>query len=383
MKIAVISSTVLPSPTPGYGGLECVAYECAKGLAAKGHDVTLIATSGSQCPGGKVFPIGPPGRVDERFAYAGYSFQDENDKDEKGNPKHKRFNGYWPVLLEQDCIISHSWNKHEYLLKMEGTLKAPVLGVFHAPVNSMYQVWPPQCPGVGSGRVDKPCAVCISEDQASHLRALFQTDVRVCYNGADPEVYKPLDVPRSGRFLFLARYSRIKGAALAIEACLKAGVGLDLIGDTTITQEPEYFHHCMQLARQHSPDWDHKKGKQIRVQGGVSRGETTWHYSKSVALLHPVAEFREPFGLAPIESMLCGCPVAAWDNGACRETVKEGQSGWLIRSMDQLVDTVRRAAEGEAVAMRISSREWAKRFSLEAFVDRYETLCQEAIVEPW
>ena len=42
-RVAVLSSTYLPSPPPSYGGLEYVAYLHALGLSELGHDVTLYA----------------------------------------------------------------------------------------------------------------------------------------------------------------------------------------------------------------------------------------------------------------------------------------------------------------------------------------------------
>jgi glycosyltransferase involved in cell wall biosynthesis len=201
------------------------------------------------------------------------------------------------------------------------------------------------------------------------------------YNGVDLEYYKPLDLPRSKRFLFLGRFSTVKSPKLAIEACLKAGVGLDLIGDTSITNEPEYFNECRRLC----------DGKQIRMVGSANRGECVWWFSQAHAMIHPVRDFREPFGLAPVEAQACGCPVIAWDNGAMRETVKAGpassSTGKLVSSFDELVDTVKYSAfpdpvwDGERCAdtWRKNCREWAGKFSVQNHAKRYEELCHKAI----
>lgn len=342
MRICLVSSTVFAIPPRGYSGLEQIVWESAKGLAAKGHKVAVVAPQGSSCPGCEIVAAGPPGGWDEARAYQ----------------------SYWKRLLDFDAVIDHSWMKFSYILKEEGALKAPVLGVMHAPVDTMYRELPP---------VERPCVVCISEDQAAHFRALFSgRDARVCRNGVDPEFYRPLGVPRSGRFLFLARFSRIKGALLAIEACKKAGAGLDLVGDTTITNEPDYLKRCLALA----------DGKQIRFVGGASRSECVWWFSQAHALLHPVKEFREPFGLAPVEAMLCGCPVIAWDNGACRETIGK-QIGTLVRSEDELTKAVQNAVphelDGFGPKFRQEVREHALQFGVQAMTDRYEELCREAI----
>jgi len=200
-------------------------------------------------------------------------------------------------------IIDHSWGKWAYSLKAEGGTKAPVLGVFHAPIKTMYGSWPPVFPQLPP--IEKACAVCISEDQARQFKEIHDPcDVRVCYNGVDTEFYKPIEgIKRSNRFLFLARFSTIKGPLLAIQACKEVGVGLDLVGDTSITQEPEYFQKCKSLC----------DGEQIRMVGPASRGECVWWFSQAHALIHPNFPapklghpgFREPFGLAPVEAQLC------------------------------------------------------------------------------
>lgn len=359
MKVCVISSTVFSVPLTTYGGLEAIAYYCARGLAERGCEVALVAPKGSTCPGVQIIETGPPGGWDEKRAYS----------------------SYWQRLPEFDVVVDHSWGKFAYLLKLEGRLPAPVLGVLHAPVNTMFQTLP---------AVEKPSFVCISDDQRAHFEALFGRPARTCYNGVDVDYYRPTGEPRTDRFLFLARFSTIKGADLALEACYRAGVGLDLVGDTTITGEPEYFARCKAMARRTSPGWDPARGEQFRVLGGVPRGETVGWYSRAHCLLHPNQRFREPFGLAPVEAMLCGCPVIAWDFGALRETVRVGaaskSSGRLVSSLDELVSAVRYAAfpdpvhdhERVADTWRKNCRENTLRFSVENMAARYHELVLEA-----
>jgi glycosyltransferase involved in cell wall biosynthesis len=360
MKIAVISAQVFACPPPGYAGLEMIAWLVAKGLASKGHRVTLIAPDGSSCPGCDVVHTGPPGEWDERAAYGGAGER----KDKDGNTVRAAHPGYWQHLNDMDAIIDHSWQKWAYVLKEEGQLKAPVLGVLHAPVDTMYRVLPP---------LDKPCFVAISKDQASHFQALFSREAKVAYNGIDLDFYKATGTPRTKRFLFLARFSSIKGADLAIEACKQAGVGLDLVGDTGITGEPEYLNKIKAAC----------DGKQIRLVGNATRGECVHWFSQAHALLHPVKRFREPFGLAPVEAMACGCPVISWDNGALRETILHNVTGVLVKSLQDMVDVVRFYADPNWHHVidehRKDCREQAKKFSVQNMVDSYERLCQEAV----
>lgn len=269
-------------------------------------------------------------------------------------------------FLVGSIFCHNSWEKWAYILKTEGKLKAPVLGVLHAPVNTMYGELPP---------VEKPCIVCISNDQADHFKALFNKDCRVCHNGIDLEFYKDANVPCTDRFLFLARFSSIKGPDLAIKACLEAGVGLDLVGDTSITNEPQYFEECKRLAETGRPG-------QIRIVGPATRGECVYWFSQAHCMLHPNLNFREPLGLAPLESQACGCPVIAWDYGAMRETVRHGETGFLVKSFEGLVSYIhafnQKTPHGRDV-MRQTAVDWAQTYSVQNMINRYEELCLEAV----
>jgi len=312
LKIIVVSTPVFTvgsgglaeiAGTSGYSGLEVIAWLTAKGLAERGHQVSLVAPNGSECPGVEIIPCGPAQTWDEAIAYG-------------GDGKKDGYGGYWQHLLKLNdggCVLDHSWQKRSALLKMEGRLKCPILGVTHAPIDTMYQKLPPE---------KVISFVCISEDQRNHFETLFNRPARVCLNGVDGEgMYGPLGVPRSDRFLFLARFSTIKGPDLAIEACLKAGVGLDLIGDTSITNEPDFLRKCMAMAEQESSSWDKDKGRQIRLIGPVSRGNAVWWFSQAYCLLHPNQRFchlpRQKIvtarGVVPIDDIGLSDKVLAHD----------------------------------------------------------------------
>lgn len=362
MRIVVISSSVFSVPLANYGGLEHIAWLQASGLAQRGHKVSLVAPVGSTCPGCEVIQCLPPGFPEEAM-WRGCTWKNANGED-------VAWPGYWQKMIEINdkegdfCVIDNSWNKWIYQLKAEGKLNGcRILSVMHAPVNTMIGSPPP---------VDKPGIVCISNDQKMQYEAMFSpAKARTAYNGSDPSIYRPIGVPRTDRFLFLARFSTIKGPDLAIEVCKKAGVGLDLIGDTTITNEPELLKRCQDMA----------DGKQIRILGNVSRGETVYYYSRALALLHPNMRFREPFGLGPVEAQLCGTPVVGWNFGALPETVKHGETGWIVESVEELLDRVKRiTSEGIPDTMRERCRQWAENFSVDRMIDGYEKLCNEALI---
>lgn len=334
MKVCVISTTVLPCPPSGYAGLEMIAYLQAKGLAERGHKVLLVAPIGSKPPPG-VELHGTTLRESEKQAYS----------------------GYWQRLPGFDVIIDNSWEKWAYMLKIEGKLKAPVLGVIHAPANTMYQKAPP---------IPKPCIVAISKDQASDAESIWNVKTRVAYNGVDTDFYKaPLGSVRSDRYLFLARMSTIKGPDIAVDLADKLQFGLDLVGDDKITGEPELAAKIRARAVGN-----------IVYHGGQPREKCVEFFSTRKALLHPNLRFKEPFGLSPCEAMSCGMPVIAFDHGAMRETIKHGETGFLVKTvqeMEQLIkdDACRSISED-------ACRAQAEKFSFKVMADTYDALCKEA-----
>jgi len=342
MKICVISSTVLPCLPPsqgGYGGLEPIAWSCAEGLARRGHEVLLIAPVGSK----------PPPGVDLHGTTLGES-------------EMQAYSGYWQRLPHFDVIIDNSWNKWAYILKVEGKLNAPILGVCHAPIHTMYGSAPP---------VLYPCLVAISKDQSVAISEHLGVASRYAYNGIDLDFYKQKPgVERTDRYLFLGRMSRIKGPHIAADLARKYRFGLDLVGDDKLTGEPELTQRLHMMA-QHN----------ITYHGGVSRERAVEFFSSAKALLHMNQIFREPFGLAPVEMQATGGAVIAFDNGAMRETVIHGKTGYLVKSIEEVEDLIKTDAVSKIKPA--DCRKNAERFSVQKMVLRYEELCREALECPW
>ena len=334
MKIAVISTTVFPVPLPGYGGLEQVAYLCAAGLARRGHQVLLVAPNTSTPPPG-VELHGTTQGESEQQAFSGY---------------HQRLSGH-------DAVIDHSWQKWAYALKISGQLSAPVLGVLHAPVHTMYASPPP---------IVLPCMVTLSQDQAGACLEHLGVPARVAYNGIDLDFYRPTGAPRTNRLLYLARISTIKGPQIAVDLARRLRFGLDLVGDDRITGEPQLAQRMRALSVNN-----------IVYHGGCERSKAVEWFNSAHAMIHPAFPFREPFGLAPVEANACGLPVLASDNGALRETIKHGETGFVCKTQEDMAEYIKTDAVSSIRAD--ACRENALRFSIAAMTTRYEELCQEAI----
>jgi glycosyltransferase involved in cell wall biosynthesis len=341
VKICIISSTVLPclpldDPDNGYNGLEQIVWSLSAGLARKGHEVLLVAPIGSK----------PPPGVDLHGTT-------------RGESEDRAYSGYWQRLPDYQVIIDHSWQKWSYVLKTEGRLGAPILGVCHAPVNTMYERVPP---------VLLPCIVTISHDQAAHVSELWGVPARVAYNGIDLDFYNA----RGGtehvreRYLFLARISTIKGPHLALDLARTLRFGLDIVGDDVLTGEPQLAHRVRALAQ-----------PPIQFHGPVSRARAVEFFSRAKALIHPAFAFREPFGLSLVEAQACGIPVITSDHGAPRETVKDRETGFVCKTLAEMGTAIR--GDWVREIRPDACRANAERFSIAQMVKRYEELCTEAL----
>jgi glycosyltransferase involved in cell wall biosynthesis len=84
----------------------------------------------------------------------------------------------------------------------------------------------------------------------------------------------------------------------------------------------------------------------------------------SAALLHLNTSQGEGWGLCVLEAAALGVPTVAYDVEGLRDSVREGETGWLVRDGEELADVVQRAAKelsDPARRARIAAacRDWA------------------------
>lgn len=179
-------------------------------------------------------------------------------------------------------------------------------------------------------------------------------------------------------FLLPGRLTRWKGQALLVEALARSGLEavLVLAGD-----EGRHPGYCAELQAQAA-----RLGVagRVRLPGHV----------EDMPAAYLAADFAcapslqpEAFGRTAVEPQAMGRPVLVADHGAPRETVRDGEGGWLIPSgdLDAWAAALRRAVETppeRRAAMGAAGRHAAARYGLRAMTDATLAAYARLLAEP-
>jgi len=208
-----------------------------------------------------------------------------------------------------------------------------------------------------------PWYVSISEFQRKleHLPKL-----RTIHHGIDPEDYPTVERERT-HFTFLGRIAPVKGTHTAIEVAKRTGIPLKIAGEVQ-PRFKEYFEAKVK---------PHIDGRFIEYVGEADLAMKNELLSSSLGLLFPI-EWDEPFGLVMVEAMACGAPVYALPGGSVAEIVKDGVSGYVCHSVNEMVEHAKHAPEFDFEQVR---RHVMEEFSLERMVQSYADLYAEILGE--
>ncbi|GGM96047.1 glycosyl transferase [Thermus composti] len=182
----------------------------------------------------------------------------------------------------------------------------------------------------------------------------------VVHHGVDPRRFR---VGRGGEHLLvLSRIHPDKGIKEAILFARKAGLPLKIAGPV---QDEAYFREEVAPLL----------GDGVAFLGPVDPETRRALLDGAIALLHFV-NFKEPFGLAPVEAMMSGVPVLARPLGALPETVCHGATGFLVESWEAALDYLEALKRLDRLAIR---RYAEARFSRERMARDYLELYRKVV----
>jgi glycosyltransferase involved in cell wall biosynthesis len=326
-RVALLAPISWPTPPPGYGPWEQIAYNIADGMRRRGLDVTLFATGDSQFAG-RVASLVPVGTSEDPTlngdVYGALHIGRLFERAAEFDLIHNNFD--WKPLT-----YALATPKPPMITTIHGFSSPPILAAYYAgAARSFY------------------CSIS-DADRDPGLDYLATT-----YNGIDPDAFTFVD--RAGDYLlFFARFHPEKGAHLAIEIAKRAGVRLKMAG---IPHDEAYFREQVE---------PHIDGDAVQFLGHVRGPARDELLGGALALVHMTTR-PERFGLTLIESMACGTPVLGAAMGSVPEIVIDGVTGFTCATVD---DAVARVPQLAALSRAACRERVVTTFSTERMVDRY------------
>jgi glycosyltransferase involved in cell wall biosynthesis len=324
MRIAQVAPLSESVPPKLYGGTERVVAYLTEECVRRGHEVTLFASGDSvtgarlrpacrralRLEGAKVIdPLAHHVRMIEMVAREAYTF----------DIVHFHIDYlHFPVTRRQKITA---------VTTMHGRLDIPDVHLVHQEFAEMH-------------------LVSVSEAQRGLMP--WANWVGTVHHGIPENLYQPRIEP--GAYLaFLGRISPEKRVDRAIEIARRTGIPLKIAAKVDVVDE-EYFESQIRALLDDSL---------VEYIGEIGDHEKSEFLGGACALLFPV-DWPEPFGLVMIEALACGTPVIAYRAGSVAEIVEEGKTGYIVETLDEAVNAVRRI---DALDRGTCRRVFEERFS--------------------
>jgi glycosyltransferase involved in cell wall biosynthesis len=335
LRVALLAPISWPTPPPGYGPWEQIAYNLAEGMHRRGLDVTLFATGNSHTSAklASVIPVG----LAEDPAYNG----------EVMSALH--IANLFARAGDFDVIHNNfDWKPLTYAL---ATTAPPMVTTIHGFSS-------PQILGAYYAGAARSFFCSISDaDRDPGLDYLGTT-----YNGINPDAWTFVD--HAGDYLlFFGRFHPEKGPHLAIEIAKRAGVRLKMAG---IPQDDAYFDECVK---------PHIDGDRVELLGHVKGKARDALLGGALALVHMTTR-PERFGLTLIEAMACGTPILGANMGSIPEIIINERTGFLC---DDVASAVARVPQLASLARSACRERVTSTFSIDHMIDRYLEAYEKAL----
>jgi glycosyltransferase involved in cell wall biosynthesis len=312
LRIAMLAPPWISVPPPGYGGVESVVSALTEALVRDGHDVTLLCAPGSRSTARVVTLLeqAQPEEI-ERSLY-------EVDH-----------------VARAFSVIEHAAESERFdvvhdhcgftALAMADRIATPV-------VHTLHGQFTPSTAAFYAHHAHKATLIGVSQAQLASAPPGLG-GVEVVPNPIDLGAW-PLKEQKGDYLLWIGRMAPVKGPDRAIAAARIAGLPLVLAGVIQPGQQ-EFFDH--EIA-------PHVDGDRVRWVGEVSGVTKLSLFADARALLMPI-RWDEPFGMVMVEALACGTPVIAFAEGAARELVVHGKTGFLVDDEQAMGEAVAELAQ--------------------------------------
>jgi glycosyltransferase involved in cell wall biosynthesis len=339
MRILITADPEIPVPPALYGGIERIVDALIKGLAKRGHEVSLCAH--------------PDSKVScELLAWKGLNSQ--HFLDTIKNAFHLA-----GIVYKRKFDVVHSFSRLAYMSGILPLRVPKVMSYQREPTISQVRK------AVALSRKGSLCFTGCSDYITNKISAV--ANAYTVYNCVLTEWYKVTEiVGDDAPLVFLGRIEEIKGPHLAIEIANKAKQPLIIAGNIPAGHEHFFNEKIKPYLNQH-----------IRYIGAVDDNQKNEILGSASALLMPI-QWNEPFGIVMAEAMACGTPVLGFPFGSVTEVIDEGVTGFVCTSVDDMVSKIPLCKQ---INRRSVRRQLEKRFGDDKIVEDYLALYNKIVSE--
>jgi glycosyltransferase involved in cell wall biosynthesis len=291
------------------GGAEQMLWALEREIAGRGHATTVAACSHSVVCG-ELLDTGSPAVQFEQLA--------QRDGEHRAHVvrwlRQSRDRGCSPDLIHDEG--GRFWSQ-------AAVLDVPLLATLHLP-RSFYPA------GIFDAAPPNVHFNCVSFTQAATFSDLPRL-LGVVRNGVPLERF-PFTSGKDSYLVWLGRICEEKGLHIALQVAERAGMPLVILGPSyRYWRDQEYFD------REVAP----RMTSSTCFIGSPSFDEKIEILRHARALLMP-SLLPETSSLVCIEAMACGTPAIAFRHGALPEVVLDGSTGFVVDSLEQMVEAVAR-----------------------------------------
>jgi len=343
---------------PLAGGAEIHLHEIFGRLAAKGHEVRLLCGGWPDCP--------PRARLD---GIEVYRVGHRHTFPFLARRAHDAALAGWAEILVEDInkvpLYTPRWHSNRTAALVPHLFGSTAFQELAAPLAAA--VWLAERP-LGRAYAHIPFQA-ISESTAEDLahRGIPRDSVTVIYPGIDTVAYTPDPAERSPTpvFAYLGRLKKYKGVHLVIRAFAAMGPSdavLEIAGAGDYRSDLEALARSLDL------------GDRVRFLGRISEAEKLALLRRAWALVF--ASPKEGWGITNLEAAACATPVVASNSPGIRESVRDGETGFLVPHGDAsaMAEAMRRVASSRELVTTLgrSARAFSETFTWERAADQTE-----------
>jgi len=334
---------------PQAGGAEIHLHEIFGRLAARGHEVRLLCGGWSDCPPRATLDGIAVHRVGTRHTFPFFAHR-----------HYARTLKGWPEVLVEDVnkvpLYTPWWGAASTVALVPHLFGSTAFQELAAPLAAA--VWTAERP-LGFAYRHVPFEA-ISESTADDLvaRGIPRASIEVIYPGIDTVGYTPNPAERATApvFAYLGRLKKYKGVHLVIRAFAEMAVPeatLEIAGAGDYRPQLEALARSLDL------------GARVRFLGRISEGEKLALLRRAWALVF--ASPKEGWGITNLEAAACATPVVASNSPGIRESVRDGETGYLVPHGDvgAMGAAMRRIAQSRSLVETLgpAARRFAESFT--------------------